>query len=337
MAGSEPLEPLVTTDWLEDHLGDPDLRVVDIRGYVTTRPVAPGVEEAIYRGARGVPRRAHPGGGLHRLDARHRRPRRPGPRADRAAGSVRRGDGRARDRRRDARHRRRPHGRPVRHPALVGLRYYGHDRVSVLDGGWNRWVEEGRPVEAGRGRVRPAPSSTPAPGPSCGRRPSRSSPGSASPALQLLDARDAGQFTGVEPPRAARRPHPGRAERASRAVLRRRRAASCRSTRSGRRVEALGLRPDRPTIAYCNGGVAATVVLFNLSRLGFLALDQLRRLVERVGRSSRPAGRIVKDPVMILETLGTIVAKLAVRGECARLASGILRKQAWVPPCERGV
>ena len=27
--------------------------------------------------------------------------------------------------------------------------------------------------------------------------------------------------------------------------------------------------PDRPTVAYCNGGVAATVVLFNLARLGF--------------------------------------------------------------------
>jgi thiosulfate/3-mercaptopyruvate sulfurtransferase len=34
-------------------------------------------------------------------------------------------------------------------------------------------------------------------------------------------------------------------------------------------VERLGLRPDRPTVAYCNGGVAATVVLFHLARLGF--------------------------------------------------------------------
>ena len=34
-------------------------------------------------------------------------------------------------------------------------------------------------------------------------------------------------------------------------------------------VEGLGLRADRPTVAYCNGGVAATVVLFHLARLGF--------------------------------------------------------------------
>ena len=36
-----------------------------------------------------------------------------------------------------------------------------------------------------------------------------------------------------------------------------------------RRVDELGLRPDRPLLAYCNGGVAATVVLFNLARLGY--------------------------------------------------------------------
>src|SRR2546423_1704295 len=44
-------DPLVTTDWLESHLADPELRVVDVRGYVSTRPVSPGVEEATYRGA----------------------------------------------------------------------------------------------------------------------------------------------------------------------------------------------------------------------------------------------------------------------------------------------
>src|SRR5262245_16124444 len=49
---SESIPPLVTTDWLEAHLHDPNVRVVDMRGYVTTRQVAPGVEEATYRGAR---------------------------------------------------------------------------------------------------------------------------------------------------------------------------------------------------------------------------------------------------------------------------------------------
>ena len=45
-------EPLVSTDWLAEHLRDPNVRVADIRGFVTTKPVAPGVEHATYRGAR---------------------------------------------------------------------------------------------------------------------------------------------------------------------------------------------------------------------------------------------------------------------------------------------
>lgn len=27
-----------------------------------------------------------------------------------------------------------------------GLRLYGHEHVLVMDGGWDRWVAEGRPV-----------------------------------------------------------------------------------------------------------------------------------------------------------------------------------------------
>ena len=36
----------------------------------------------------------------------------------------------------------------------------------------------------------------------------------------------------------------------------------------------------RPMVAYCNGGVAATVVLFNLARLGYARSGELRRLLE---------------------------------------------------------
>ena len=36
---SAPNELLVSTDWLERHLDDPGVRVVDMRGYVVTRPL----------------------------------------------------------------------------------------------------------------------------------------------------------------------------------------------------------------------------------------------------------------------------------------------------------
>jgi len=44
------------------------------------------------------------------------------------------------------------------------LRYFGHERVSLLDGGIARWVAEGRPVERGEPVVMPA-SFTPEPHP----------------------------------------------------------------------------------------------------------------------------------------------------------------------------
>lgn len=44
------------------------------------------------------------------------------------------------------------------------LRYLGHDAVAVLDGGWAKWVREGRPVRGG-GESRPAAVFAPSPRP----------------------------------------------------------------------------------------------------------------------------------------------------------------------------
>ena len=42
---------LVSTDWLAAHLGNPDVRVVDIRGSVTTEDLGGGRQRATYAGA----------------------------------------------------------------------------------------------------------------------------------------------------------------------------------------------------------------------------------------------------------------------------------------------
>ena len=42
---------LVETGWLTEHLQDPDLRIVDMRGYVRAITVRPGLQEASYVGA----------------------------------------------------------------------------------------------------------------------------------------------------------------------------------------------------------------------------------------------------------------------------------------------
>ena len=157
---------IVSTEWLADHLTDPKLRVVDMRGSVVTTQVAPGVEQADYRGARDEYLAGHVPGAVYVdwtkdiIDPDDPVPVQIAP-ADRFAQAMAE--------------------RGIGDETLViavdhsggqfatrlwwALGYYGHDQVRVLDGGWNRWVKEGRPVETGEVSV-PRASFTP-------RRPAR--------------------------------------------------------------------------------------------------------------------------------------------------------------------
>jgi thiosulfate/3-mercaptopyruvate sulfurtransferase len=136
----------------------------------------------------------------------------------------------------------------------------------VLDGGWNRWRDEERPVETGD--VTP-PRATFHPR----ARPERRATADpvlarlGEPGLQLIDARDAAQFTGAKR-RGPRGGHIPGALNLAREVFFAEGGGFLPLDEIRKRVEAHGVRADRPTVAYCNGGVAATVVLFNLFRLG---------------------------------------------------------------------
>ncbi len=270
-AAIEDEPSLVTTDWLEAHLDDPNLRVVDIRGYVTTRPVAPGVEEATYLGAPAEFAAGHIPGAVF-IDWTRDIVDLDDPVKAQVASPERFAEAMAARGIGDA-------TRVVAVDHMGGqyatrlwwaLKYYGHDRVSVLDGGWNRWVEEDRAVETET--VSP-PRAVFEPR----QRPALRTTADAlfarldDPGLQLLDARDIAQFTGAKR-RGLRGGHIPGAVSLPRETFFAEQGGFLPLDEIGRRIEALGLRADRPTIAYCNGGVAATVLLFNLSRLGFEAL-----------------------------------------------------------------
>src|SRR5262249_51999778 len=149
------------------------------------------------------------------------------------------------------------------------LNYYGHDRVSVLDGGWNRWLDEGRPTESGEVVV-PRAVFTPRPRP--GRRVTaeqlKQILGGAPGNCQIGDARHVGHYTGARP-RDARGGHIPGAINVPRELFFEPGGGFLPLEEIRRRVDEHGLTPDLPTAAYCNGGVAATVVLFNLVRLGY--------------------------------------------------------------------
>jgi thiosulfate/3-mercaptopyruvate sulfurtransferase len=264
-------DPLVTTDWLQEHLRDPGLRVVDMRGYVTTRPVEPGVEDATYRGAYEEYRAGHIPGAVYVdwttdiVDPADPVPAQIAP-ADRFAEAMAvRGIGDA------------THVVAVDHMGgqfatrlWWALTYYGHDAVSVLDGGWNRWVEEGRAVEAGDVVV-PRAEFHPRPWPERRATAEQVLGQLGRDGLQLLDARDAGQYTGARR-RGPRGGHIPGALNVPRELFFAEGGGFLPLDEIGRRLAGRGVVVDRPTIAYCNGGVAATVVLFNLARLGASSL-----------------------------------------------------------------
>jgi thiosulfate/3-mercaptopyruvate sulfurtransferase len=151
------------------------------------------------------------------------------------------------------------------------LTFYGHDQAFVLDGGWDRWVEEGRTIEAGpvkharadfHARVCPAWRKT---------ADEMRAMLSGSHA-QFLDARDIGQFAGTRR-RGPRGGHIPGARSVPRELFFDPAGGFLPKSEIAKVVQEHGIDPIRPVVAYCNGGVAATVLLFNLHRLGFQNLS----------------------------------------------------------------
>jgi thiosulfate/3-mercaptopyruvate sulfurtransferase len=260
---------LITTEWLAEHLCDPDVRVVDIRGYVVTRPAGPGVEEAEYRGAREDYLDEHIPGAVYVdwthdiVDPDDLIPAQIAPPDRFAEAMAVRGIGDS------------THVIAVDHAGgqyatrlWWALGYYGHDRVSVLDGGWNRWRAEGRPAESGEVSV-PRAEFTPRTRPEWRRTAAQLAEAldGAGRDFQLVDARDPGQFTGARR-RGARGGHIPGAINVPHELFFAPGGGFLPLEEIRRLLDEHGLRLDRPTVAYCNGGVAATVVLFNLARLG---------------------------------------------------------------------
>jgi thiosulfate/3-mercaptopyruvate sulfurtransferase len=266
-------EFLVSTDWLAEHLDDSIIRVVDIRGYVSTKPIAPGVEQAAYRGAREEYLAGHiPGAAFVDWTADITDPLDPVPAqiapADRFAEAMSArgiGDGTTVIAVDHA-------GGQFATRLWWALRYYGHDAVAVLDGGWNRWVNEGRKVDSGEVAL-PRAVFTPRVRSNLRVTAEQVESLLAKPGgdALLVDARDPGQYSG-ERRRGRRGGHIPGAINVPRELFFAPGGGFLPLDEIRRLIKEHGLSASRRTIAYCNGGVAATVVLFNLARLGFLDL-----------------------------------------------------------------
>lgn len=261
---------LVETSWLAEHLHDPHLRIVDMRGYVRTVE-RNGVQDAEYVGAHADYEQGHIPGAIYidwssdivdpdnEVEAQVASPER----FAQVLGQRGIGDQHlvvAYD----------------AHPASQfatrlwwALNYYGHDQVVVLNGGFPKWQREQRLLEINISSYPPA-TFTPQVQPQLRATADDVLAYLNQQSVKLIDARDIGQYTGKVVRGEGRPGHIPGALNVPREELIDPMSGTFRSNEELAQVfSAVGIVPDEHIVAYCNGGVAATSVLFSLAMLGY--------------------------------------------------------------------
>lgn len=244
---------LVTTAWLSDHLHDPDLRIVDIRGHVISAAEPPphyfnhyaDYKEAHIPGAVFVD-------WVHEItdpdDPRHTQIAKPERYAavmsrigvDENTFVVAYDD----------------YGNMLAARLWWTLNYYGHPRVAVLDGGWGRWMAENRPKTADIPQIAPT-TFVPRINPAL-RRTGEQVLANLNRGQTLIDARSPAEYNG-DTSRAARKGHIPGALHVYRSTL---------LAEDGRLLPSEALRAgfaaagadetSADPVFYCNAGVSAS-------------------------------------------------------------------------------
>jgi thiosulfate/3-mercaptopyruvate sulfurtransferase len=260
-------DDLVSTAWLAEHLADPALRVVDIRGYVKTTDLGEGRQQADYLAARDEYDAGHIPGAVFVdwtvdiTDPDDAVKAQLAPPDRFAAAMAERGIGDGTD------------VVAVDHTGghfatrlWWALRTYGHDRVAVLDGGFNKWTAEGRPITTDVSHIERA-TFNPRHRPELRATADDVLAGIGRPGRLTVDARDAEQYRGIVR-RGSRGGHiSGAVHIPAKSLVNP--DGTWKPLEEQRRTLAEGgVRDGRHVVAYCNGGVTATAVLFALHRTG---------------------------------------------------------------------
>lgn len=261
---------LVETSWLHDHLDDPHVRIVDMRGYVRTVE-RDGAQLAEYVGAREEYEQGHIPGAVYidwsrdivDLDDPVEAQVAPLERFAAIMSTLGIGDQHlvvAYD----------------AHPASQfatrlwwALRYYGHEAVAVLNGGLPKWRREGLPLVS----VKPSyPTETFTPRIQAELRATASDVLAllGKPGVTLVDARENAQYTGKLIRGQGRSGHiPGAVNIPREEVIDQATGTFRSNEELARLFSKSHISPEERVVAYCNGGVAATTILFSLAMLGY--------------------------------------------------------------------
>lgn len=250
------MDTLVTTQWLANNLEQPDLAIVDSSAFLPTDGRDPVAEfaEAHIPGARFLD--------INRVaDRTNTAPHMLPSAADFGAAMTELGVDRddrivVYD------------NSPLRTAARgwFMFRHFGAERVAILDGGFQKWRSEGRPVESGQARPRQARfDATELHGEVVSKEQIL-----AGIPIPILDARGKARFEGSEPdprPNVAAGHIPG-SKNLPFASLYREDGTLKSDPELREAFDLLGIDPQAPFVASCGSGVTANSIIFVANRLG---------------------------------------------------------------------
>jgi thiosulfate/3-mercaptopyruvate sulfurtransferase len=249
------MESLVSTQWLAEHLDDPDLVPVDCSWFMPSLGRDGRMEflQAHIRGARffdidEVADRSNP--------APHMLP------SSRQFGEAMEKLGIGRDDRIVV-YDNSPHRTAAR--GWFTFRHFGADRVAMLDGGFAKWLAEGRPVGTGEAEPRSVLFEAAENPNVVAKEQILEGPG-----LPLLDARGRGRFEGSEgdPRTGVARGHIPSARNLPSAELYNPDGTLKSRDELRRLFASAGIDPERPFVATCGSGVTASSLIFAAHLIG---------------------------------------------------------------------
>jgi thiosulfate/3-mercaptopyruvate sulfurtransferase len=150
------------------------------------------------------------------------------------------------------------------------LRALGFDRAAVLDGGFDKWKAEGRPVESGPAKGYPAATfkANPRAGLFVGKEAVLA--GLEDGGTVIVNALGPQFHKGLEPSRYGRPGRvPGSVNVPAASLVDPATKAFATLADAEAKFKARGVTKDRDVICYCGGGISATIDLFLLHQLGF--------------------------------------------------------------------
>ena len=266
-------DALVQTDWLAAHLDDPNLRIFDCTTHLRPAQAGTNAPYGIVSGREDYDKEHIPGAGFldlqGELSDNSVKLRFMLPRSAEFAAAM-------------SRHGVNDNSRVILYCAGAMmwatrvwwmLREFGFTNAAVLDGGWEKWKAEGRPVSSEPCRYAPAVfTAKPAAGIFVGKDRVRAAMGD--PKTVTLNALSAELHSGKGPGPYGRPGRiPGSVNVPYGALIDRQTRALTSMADAGVKFEAAGVEKSKNVICYCGGGIAASLDLFVLHQLGYRNLN----------------------------------------------------------------